>query len=184
MEDANGRTTAREQLRRRSAVLRALAEERPRADGAHSRVLADALREFGGERELVLAVQQRWQVTLLARLDQVIERDPDDLHGAVVAAVGELSRALPGFAVLLSRHADDPVLAAAWRRLAGYVDQACACGRPHPIVVPARTARRAARTTRRCAVLRAGAAMARRLFGPAVEDAFGSRPMCRPALGG
>jgi hypothetical protein len=96
--------------------------------------VADAVRVFRGERDLLLAVHYRWQLNLLARLDQVLETATDDIHGDVLRAVENLGRSLPGFAALLRGHARDPVLDRARRRLAGYVDQACPCGRPHPVV--------------------------------------------------
>jgi hypothetical protein len=99
--------------------------------------MREALVVFGGERELALAVHERWQTTLLARLDHVLENAPDDVHGEVRRTVEELGRSLPGFAALLAEHAGDPALTEARRRLARYVGQACPCGRPHPLVAPA-----------------------------------------------
>ncbi|MGY1801735.1 hypothetical protein ACI78T_00450 [Blastococcus sp. SYSU D00922] len=135
MDDSDGGTAA-ERRRRRATALRALAQETdPASTGSPAR--AEALRHFGDAHELVLAVHQRWQVSLLARLDQVIEDQPADLHRAVLRAVREQSRAMPGFAALLREHADDPVLARAQGRLADDVARACPCGRPHPLVAPA-----------------------------------------------
>ena len=152
----NGTTDDRS---RRAAALRALALEAPsRLPGAPpSPALVEALRVFGTERDLVLTVHQRWQVSLLARLDQVLECGGHDPHAEVSRAVDELGRALPGFAALLLDHADDPVLDVARRRLAAYVQLACPCGRGHRLVAPARPARAAAG----CAVLQAFAATAR-----------------------
>jgi hypothetical protein len=101
----------------------------------------EAVTAFGGKAELLLAVHHRWQTNLLARLDQVLEEGADDLHAAVRRAVEQQSRALPGFAGLLSEHAHDPVLAHARGTLSEYVAQACPCGRPHPLVVPPRRTR-------------------------------------------
>ena len=136
MDGTDGSTRAADERRRRATALRALA--------ANPGALTEALNRFGSERALVLAVHQRWQVTLLARLDQVLESPTDDVHGDVVRTVEELSRSLPGFAALLREHADDPALADARRRLAIYVGQACPCGRPHPLVATAAPARQAA----------------------------------------
>jgi hypothetical protein len=90
-------------------------------------------------------------VHLLARLDQVLEDGGRDVHDGVLRAVADQSRAMPGLAALLREHSDDPALATARRRLAAQVDQACPCGRPHPLVTPAAPAR--PRT--RCLALRA-----------------------------
>jgi AcrR family transcriptional regulator len=135
MGDSDG-GTARERLSRRASVLRALAQETGTGPGAPAR--AEALRYFGSERELLLAVHQRWQVNLLTRLDQVLENGADDVHDDVLRAVEAQSRSLPGFAALLREHGDDQVLDAARRRLAGYLGQACPCARPHPLVAPGR----------------------------------------------
>ena len=134
MGDSDGGTT-RDRQQIRTEALRALAGATP-----GSRAVEDARRAFGGERALVLAVHQRWQVTLLARLDQVLEDGAAPPHDAVAAAVAALSEAMPGCAALLREHADDPRLDAARRRLAGYLAQACGCGRPHPLVAPAEPA--------------------------------------------
>lgn len=154
----------------------------------------EALRAFGSERALLLAVHQRWQTNLLARLDQVLEQGADDPHLGVHQAVVELSRDLPGFAALLDEHADDPTLSRARQALARHVDQACGCGRPHPLVAspPARSmarkpARRpcvmAVRCRRRLARLLAAA---HRSPGHAARRNGPDEPrlVTRPALGG
>jgi hypothetical protein len=153
MEDANGRTTARSQWRRRMALLRALAED---GDGQWSPAWDEALQFFGSELELLLAVHHRWQVHLLARLDQMIELGGDDPHGDVLRAVDELSRLLPGLAAVLRDHVDDPVLARAWARLAEHIELACPCGRPHPLVGGAARPRKRSR----CVVVRRARAVA------------------------
>jgi hypothetical protein len=130
MDDVHGGTA---EFRRRAAALRALARQ---PDGG-SPALDEALRVFGSERELLLAAHQRWQVHLLARLDQAIELGADDPHEEVRRTVQDVGRAMPGIAALLRQHASDPALAVARRRLAAYVDQACPCGRAHPLVAPA-----------------------------------------------
>jgi hypothetical protein len=154
MEDTDG-TRAAQERRQRALALRDLAQAEIGPDPTvRSPELAAALHLFGSERDLLLAVHQRWQTNLLARLDQALECDTEDLHRDVLRAVDELSRALPGFAALLRRHADDPALARARQRLTAYVEQACTCGRRHPLVAPA------PRSTR-CAVLRVGGTAAR-----------------------
>jgi hypothetical protein len=154
MEDTDG-TRAAHERRLKALALRDLAQAGIGSDGtARSPELEAALRLFGSERELLLAVHQRWQVNLLARLDQALECGTDDPHGDVLQAVAELGRALPGFAALLRQHAEDPALAAARQRLTAYVEQACTCGRRHPFLAPD------PRPTR-CAVRRAGATAAR-----------------------
>jgi hypothetical protein len=179
MGDAIGGSTAKEVQRRRSAALRALAEQR-QVRGA---VLDEAVRVFGGERELVLAAQQRWQVSLLARLDQVVERNGGDAHGDVLEAVAQLGRALPGLAAVLRDHRDDPALAPGWSRLAGYVDSACPCGRGHPLLAPAPAVDR---STESCAVRRAAAAVAgwaHRLLAAGNPTPSGRRAFCMPVAG-
>ena len=94
-----------------------------------------------------------WQTNLLARLDQALECGTDDLHRDVLRAVDELVE-LPGFAALLRRHADNQALAQGPAAATAYVEQACTCGRRHPLVAPA------PRSTR-CAVLRVGGTAAR-----------------------
>jgi AcrR family transcriptional regulator len=147
--DHDGRPTT-EQFHGRMAALRRLAVATGSASGPARR---EALRAFGSDEALLLAAYQRWEVHLLARLDAVLELGAGDPHRAVVRAVEELGRTLPGLAALLREHADDPVLDRARERLAAYVDQACSCGRPHPLVASA-TPRRA---TSRCALRRAHA---------------------------
>jgi hypothetical protein len=158
MED-DDRTTS--DPSRRAAALRALAARRDLGSGTteSSQALAEAVRVFGGESELVLAAHARWQTHLLARLDAVIENGADDPHEDVLRAVDEVGRVLPGIAALLREHAHDPLLDRARRRLADYVEQTCACGRPHPLVAPAAAAPR----PQRCAVRRAAASWRRRV---------------------
>ncbi|TFV71983.1 hypothetical protein E4P40_20735 [Blastococcus sp. CT_GayMR20] len=154
MEGTDG-TGAAQERRQKALALRDLAQAEIGSDRTvRSPELEAALHLFGTERDLLLAVHQRWQANLLARLDQALECGTDDLHRDVLGAVDELSRALPGFAELLRQHADDPALARARQRLTAYVEQACTCERRHPLVAPA------PRTTR-CAVLRVGATAAR-----------------------
>ena len=144
--------------RQQAAVLRLLARDAGLAQ--------EALRVFGDEQALLLAVHQRWQVHLLARLDQALELGTGDPHADVSRAVEELTRDLPGLAALLREHEDDPALAAARHRLARYVDQACPCGRRHPLVgSPRRPAR--------CVVVRACTRAAR----------WGDRVLRPPAQG-
>ena len=147
MEGSDGRkTTATEH----AAALRALAGHKLlRSEGGQpSQAFSEAVAVFGSERELVLAAHQRWQVTLLARLDQVLELNAGDVHADVLGAVEQLGRSMPGLAALLREHAEDPALDRARGRLAAYVDQACPCGRAHPLVpAPSRM-----RSPSRCAV--------------------------------
>src|SRR4051794_26246946 len=91
-------------LRRRAAALRPLAEETGPDGLPAGAVLAAALRVFESEGALALAVHQRRQATLLARLDQVLEQGGDDPHEAVLLVVEQLSRELPGFAAILHAH--------------------------------------------------------------------------------
>jgi hypothetical protein len=155
MADANGGTTARDDNSRRLAALRALAAG-PKPEG--SPAWTEAVGAFGDEEQVLLAVHQRWQSNLLARLDQVLELGGDDVHADVLRAVDELSRAMPGFADVLRHHADDPVLRRARQRLAAYVDSACPCGRQHPLVAPTSESR----SSSRCIVVRRARAIASR----------------------
>ncbi|UOY02710.1 hypothetical protein [Blastococcus sp. PRF04-17] len=153
MGDANGNTAERDERRRRAAALRALSEQTAVGDLRHpSPALEEARRVFGGDRDLLLAAHQRWQVTLLARLDRALEQGTGDPHDAVCAAVSEVGRVMPGLAALLQAHGDDPVLAGARRRLAAHVARACPCGRSHEPVRQDAPARRPAR----CLVARVG----------------------------
>ena len=159
MKETERRMDEAEARRRRATVLRELA--RRRRPGTESPEWRAARLEFASEAELVLAVHQRWQVNLLARLDEVLERGTDDAHGDVVRAVERLGRDLPGFAFVLSQYANDPVLARARWRLTTYVNQACPCGRSHPLVAAARPAR----SWSRCPARRACARWRRQLAG-------------------
>jgi hypothetical protein len=156
MDDAHGSQKRSDEDR--AVALRALArEERPRGHARRWPALEEGVRAFGGEHDLLLAVHQRWQTNLLARLDQALEHGSGDPHGEVLRAVAEQSRAMPGFAALLNEHAADPALARARQRLTGYVDRACTCGRPHPLVAPGRSRRAAPCPLRRAvAVVRRG----------------------------
>jgi hypothetical protein len=169
-DDGNGGTTARGEAQARATALRELARQTASGGAALSSAVEEALRVFGSERALLLAVHQRWQVHLLARVDQVLECGSDDRHGDVLRAVTELSRAMPGFAALLREHADDPLLASARQRLAAYVDLACPCGRTHPLVASASTRRPA----RRCVIRHTRALVRswRRRLGPPPAASF------------
>ena len=158
MEDED-RTT--NDLSRRAAALRTLAGRRDLGAGSpgSSPALEEAIRVFGSESAVVLAAHARWQTHLLTLLDAVAEDGAGDPHDGVPRAVEEAGRAMPGIAALLREHAHDPLLDRARRRLAGYVGQACSCGRPHPLVAPAAAAPR----PQRCAVRRATASCRRRL---------------------
>src|SRR5215204_5633624 len=98
MDDTDRTTDAVHGRRQRAALLRAVGRRRDVPFLGGSPVLDDAVRAFGGERELLLAVHHQWQLNLLARLDQVLEVGAGDLHADVLRAVEEQSRALPGFA--------------------------------------------------------------------------------------
>jgi AcrR family transcriptional regulator len=149
MDDTDRSTGPDDERRARMEALRALR-------GGEDAALDDGVRLFGSEEQLLLAVYHQWQVALLARLDQVLENGADDVHDAVLRAVAEQSRAMPGFAALLSEHADDPVLDRARQRLSGYVGQACPCGRPHPLVArPIHRRATAGRTMRQVRALAA-----------------------------
>jgi hypothetical protein len=150
MADTNDGTTEADVRRRRMSALRAMSQD----PGPRAR--AEALDAFGNEHELLLAAHQRWQVHLLARLDEVLEQGDGDVHDDVLLEVERLTRLLPGLAALLRDSANDPVLAPARHRLSRYVEQACPCGRPHPLVGAAPRARSASR----CPVLHACAAAA------------------------
>ena len=152
MDDTGSSTGEADRRRERATALRALARRTGRRPAVE-----EAVRVFGGERQLLLAVHHQWQVNLLARLDSVLEDGGDDVHAAVLRAVEEQSRVLPGFAALLREHDDDPLLSAARRRLSAYVDQACPCGRRHPLVADAVPARAPAR----CLVRRVSASAVR-----------------------
>jgi hypothetical protein len=143
---------------RRSTALRALGSARSVRDraGRPAPVLDEALLAFGGEEALLLAAHQRWQVHLLARLDNLLECGPADPHDAVRHAVAELGEAMPGLAALLAEHADDPVLARAQQRLGDYVGQACPCGRRHPVLMASPQRGREARPCPLAALGRAG----------------------------
>ena len=169
-DDANGWTTAR----RRRGVLRALARDR---DGTRSPAWDEARRLFDSEHDLLLAVHQRWQVHLLAQLDDVLEAGGGDLHADVLRAVDELSRVLPGLAAVLRDHVEDPALARAWERLAEYVDLACPCGRRHPLVAGAPHIR----SRSRCVVVRRARVIAAgwRRRHSARRRSPGSRPVAR-----
>ena len=84
MEGTDG-TRAAQERRQKATALRDLAQ----ADIGSDRTerlpeLEAAIHLFGSERDLLLTVHQRWQVNLLARLDQSLECGTDDPHRDVL----------------------------------------------------------------------------------------------------
>ncbi|MGI5126570.1 hypothetical protein ACQEVB_07095 [Pseudonocardia sp. CA-107938] len=84
------------------------------ADAVHRHPVAETL---GDLDTLLLAVHALWSTAVLARADDVLERDPPDPADALAAQLRELDTARPGIRLLLDGHAERPLLAAAQRRL-------------------------------------------------------------------
>jgi hypothetical protein len=78
--------------------------------------------EFGGFDQFLLAAHQRWATAFAARLDGLLENEPDDLALALARLHADLRSARPALRALLDHYCDNPSLAAAedrqWRQLA------------------------------------------------------------------
>jgi hypothetical protein len=68
--------------------------------------------EFGDFGGFLRDVQQRWYRGFDARLDLVLENEPDDLPAAVAGIWRDLSDAMPAARLLLDAHARHPALTA------------------------------------------------------------------------
>jgi hypothetical protein len=68
--------------------------------------------EFGGFGGFLRDVRLRWYRAFDARLDALLEDEPDDLEAALARLHRELAAAMPGAAHLLAAHAEHPALRA------------------------------------------------------------------------
>lgn len=76
-----------------------------------ARYAADVDAEFGDFGGFLREVQMRWYRAFDARLDTVLECQPDDLCAAVAGVWRDLSAALSASRLLLDAHAEHPALA-------------------------------------------------------------------------
>jgi hypothetical protein len=77
---------------------------------ARLRAAVDA--EFGGLGDFLREVQVRWYRAFNARLDDLLEEQPRDLHAALVQLWHDLADTMPTARYLLDSHLDHPKLAA------------------------------------------------------------------------
>lgn len=68
--------------------------------------------EFGGFDGFLRDVQLRWYRAFDARLDALLEDEPDDLEAAIARLRYELDGAMPAAALLLATHSEHPALRA------------------------------------------------------------------------
>lgn len=66
--------------------------------------------EFGGFDGFLREVRLRWYRAFDARLDALLEDEPDDLEAALTRLRHELTAAMPAAALLLAAHAEHPAL--------------------------------------------------------------------------
>jgi hypothetical protein len=77
-----------------------------------ARLAADVDAEFGDFGGFLRDVQLRWYRAFDARLDTVLETEPDDLPAAVADVWRDLSDTMPAARLLLDAHAEHPALTA------------------------------------------------------------------------
>ena len=103
-----------DRLHRRHRLVHAVLHEIDRtgrpAVAATLRAEVDA--EFGDFGGLLTEVQLRWYRAFDARLDLVLENEPDDLPAAVADIWATLADTMPASRLLLDTHAEHPALRA------------------------------------------------------------------------
>ena len=75
-----------------------------------ARYRADVHAEFGDFGGFLGEVQRRWYRALDARLDAILEHEPDDLAAALADIWAGLAEIMPETRLLLDTHADHPAL--------------------------------------------------------------------------
>lgn len=97
--------------RRHRLVHAVLGEiERTGRPAVAARLRADVDAEFGDFGGFLTEVQLRWYRAFDARLDMVLENEPDDLPAAVADIRARLADTMPANHLLLHTHAEHPAL--------------------------------------------------------------------------
>ena len=101
-----------ERSHRRDRLVGAVLHEigRTRRPAVAARYRADVDAEFGSFGGFLLEVQLRWYRAFDARLDAVLENEPDDLAAALDDSWATLADAMPSSRLLLDTHAAHPAL--------------------------------------------------------------------------
>lgn len=97
---------------RRHRLVRAVLSEigRTGRPAVAARFRAEVDAEFGDFAGFLLEVQLRWYRAFDARLDAVLETEPDDLPAAVADLWAGLADTMPDSRLLLDTHAEHPAL--------------------------------------------------------------------------
>src|SRR5689334_11592073 len=92
-----------DRLHRRHRLVRAVLDEIGRTGrvAVGPRLRADVDAEFGDFGELLAEIQRRWYRAFDARLDAMLEREPDDLAAAMADLWAGLADAMPATRLLL-----------------------------------------------------------------------------------
>lgn len=101
-------------MRRRNRLVAAVLCEigRTGRPTVAARLRADVDAEFGDFGGFLLEVQLRWYRAFDARMDAVLENQPDDLPAAVADVWCGLADTIPASRLLLDFHAEHPALRA------------------------------------------------------------------------
>jgi hypothetical protein len=101
-----------DRLHRRHRLVRAVLAEIGRTGRpvVAPRLRADVDAEFGDFGGLLAEVQHRWYRAYDARLDAVLEHEPDDLAAALADLWAGLADTMPATRMLLDAHAEHPAL--------------------------------------------------------------------------
>jgi hypothetical protein len=101
-----------DRLHRRHRLVHAVLVEigRTGRPAVAAKFRADVDAEFGDFGGFLLEVQLRWYRAFDARLDAVLESEPDDLAAAMADSWATLADAMPSSRLLLDTHAAHPAL--------------------------------------------------------------------------
>ena len=101
-----------DRLHRRHRLVQAVLCEvgRTARPAVAAKFRADVHAEFGDFGGFLLEVQRRWYRAFDARLDMVLEHEPDDLAAAVADIWADLAETMPAARLLLDTHTDHPAL--------------------------------------------------------------------------
>lgn len=103
-----------DRLHRRHRLVGAVLNEvgRTGRPAVAARYRADVDAEFGDFAGLLLEIQHRWYRAFDARLDALLEHEPDDLAAALADIWAGLAEIMPAARLLLDTHTDHPALRA------------------------------------------------------------------------
>lgn len=111
-----------QQVHARTAALREVADVADRRrDGTLPWDVAAPTGAFADADELLRALLARWSTTLLARLDDVVERSDGAQCDDVARLLAQLAAEQPGVSAVLAAHLEHPAVAGGWRRVAAQV---------------------------------------------------------------